>query len=99
MVRDKINKATINENIVSHHCLVITGLSTSMCLLSLRYTIYPHRIDIILLHSLIVHCLVGLGRASNHQEVLSATAAGLLQSYNSSPSKMNKLRVAWMSSS
>ena len=93
---DKIDEATINENIVVHHCLIITGLRTAMWLLSLRYAVDPHGIRIILLHSLIMYRLVRLGRASNHHEVRPTAAAGLLQSYNSSPSKMNKFWVAWM---
>ena len=55
---DKIDEATINENIVVHHCLIITGLRTAVWLLSLRYAVDPHGIRIILLHSLIMYRLV-----------------------------------------
>lgn len=78
MVCDKIDETTINEHIVAHHCLIIAGLSGAMWLLSLRYAVDSHGIGIILFHSLIVYCLVRLGRASNHHHVLPTAATGLL---------------------
>ena len=96
---DKIDEAAVNENIIADYCLIITDLGTAVSLLSLRYAVDPHRIDIILLHSLIMYCLVRLGHASYHHHVLSTSAIGLLQSYNSSPSKMNKFGVALMAGS
>ena len=94
-----IRRQGSNEDVATEARLAIAALCAGMRLLSLWNAVDSHRVDIILVHSLIMHRLVCLGTAADHDNILSSTGAGLLQSYNSSPSEVHELWVALVSRS